>query len=239
MKKSRVYDAIGVAGEVLITVGVLALLFLAWQLWINNAFVARDQQKLVAEQSQQWNTVSPTPSEGAKETWPAPAVEKVDAGKVIGNLYIPRLGESNTRAIGESVTPELTLNRGYFGHYSDTQMPGENGNFALAVHRSGWGTGFKDAQLLQTGDRIYIETESGFYGYTVRNMEYVLPTSLDVLAPAPGSEMSDANQSIMTITTCSPQDGNVERLVVYAVLDSYRDRVSGPFPDLAPMMKQA
>jgi sortase A len=164
----------------------------------------------------------------------------VAGGKIIGIMYVPRLGAASTRAVAESATPTVTLDSGYYGHYSETQMPGEAGNFAVAVHRSGWGTGFKQAQLLRTGDRIYLETKQGYYGYTVRNIEYVKPTSVNVLNAVPGTDgAATAGQSILTITTCSPQNGNVERLVTYAVLDSYRTRAAGPFADLVPLMKKA
>jgi sortase A len=223
--------------RLLITAGVIVLLYLAWQLWINNAVVAREQQDRVTHNSAQWSSALPTP----EPTYGvAPILAHVDPGETLGNLYIPRLGASSTRAVSESVDPTRSLNRGFYGHYSKTQWPGEPGNFALAVHRSGWGTGFAQAQLLRTGDRIYLETPGGYYGYTVRNIEYVKPSSIDVLNKVPGTTLKAfPGQSIMTITTCSPQDGNVERLVTYAVLDSWRPRSAGPFEDLAPLMKKA
>ena len=239
MFRNRLLKAINVFGELLITAGVLVLLFLAWQLWVNNAFVAEKQLNKVAQNSQNWASGSSTPA-ATDDFGPPPVLAKVGKGETIGNLYIPRLGASSTRAVAESVDPTRTLHRGYFGHYSSSQWPGQAGNFALAVHRSGWGTGFAQAQLLRTGDRIYLETSDGFYGYTVRNIEYVKPTSVNVLNAIPGAGVDPvAGQSILTITTCSPQDGNVERLVTYAVLDSWRPRSAGPFADLAPLMKKA
>ena len=239
MFRKRLLTATNILGELLITAGVLVLLFLAWQLWVNNALVASSQLNRVAQNSQHWSTgaaTDPTTDDFGKP----PVLAHVGKGETIGNLYVPRLGAASTRAVAESVDPRMSLNRGYFGHYSSSQWPGQAGNFALAVHRSGWGTGFAQAQLLRTGDRIYLETATGYYGYTVRNIEYVKPTSVDVLNAVPGTTRSAAaGQSILTITTCSPQDGNVERLVTYAVLDSWRPRSAGPFPDLAPLMKKA
>jgi sortase A len=232
---------INVIGELLITAGVLILLFLAWQLWINNALVGASAQRAAVQDSQSWNTGTPDPSLAAeKDFGPPPVLPRVSAGKTIGNLYVPRLGADSTRRVAESVTPTLSLNHGYYGHYASTAWPGEPGNFALAVHRSGWGTGFKQAQLIRSGDRIYLETPSGYYGYTVRNIEYVKPASVDVLNPVPGSGASaPAGQSILTVTTCSPQDGNIERIAIYAVLDSWRPISAGPFSDLAPLIKKS
>ena len=39
----------GIVGELLITFGAIVLLFLAWQLWINNAVVAGQQQSASQE----------------------------------------------------------------------------------------------------------------------------------------------------------------------------------------------
>lgn len=230
-----------VIGELLITAGVVILLFLVWQLWINNSLVGATAQREAAQDSQSWSTATAAAAASDDTDFgPPPVLPKVAEGKTIGNLYVPRLGAESTRRVAESVIPTVSLNRGYYGHYPSTAWPGEPGNFALAVHRTGWGTGFKQAQLIRTGDRMYLETPSGYYGYTVRNIEYVKPEAVDVLNAIPGSGASaPAGQSILTITTCSPQDGNVERIAVYAVLDSWRPIDAGPFSDLAPLMKKS
>ena len=241
MAPRKTLTIINIVGELLITAGVLILLFLVWQLWINNAIVGASAQREAAQDSHSWSTAAPNPTASAEKDYgPPPVLPKVAAGKTIGNLYVPRLGADSTRRVAESVTPTLTLNHGYFGHYAATAWPGEPGNFALAVHRSGWGTGFKQAQLIRTGDRLYLETPTGYYGYTVRNIEYVKPESVDVLNAVPGSgKAAPAGQSILTITTCSPQEGNVERIAIYAILDSWRPISAGPFTDLAPLIKKS
>lgn len=237
MARSRSFSAFGVAGEILITAGVLVLLYLGWQTWINNAVQANEQQHLVEQNIKEWS--APISDPNAQDTWPAPVLPKVGKGATIGNLYIPRFGASSTRAVGESVDAKVTLNRGFYGHYSQTQMPGAPGNFALAHHRGGWGSAFKQAQLLRTGDHIYLETKIGYYGYTIRNIEYVDPSGVNVLNDVPGSDASPGAQSYLTITTCSPIEGNAERLVVYADLDSFRTRAAGPFPELAALIAKA
>jgi sortase A len=248
MPARRTLSVINLIGELLITAGVLVLLFLAWQLWVNDSITAASNQAQVQNDAASWTVPTPDPSLVAqKDFGPAPVLAKVSAGQIIGNLYVPRLGADATRRVAESVTPKLSLNHGYFGHYAQTAWPGQPGNFALAVHRSGWGTGFKQAQLIRTGDRIYLATPAGYYGYTVRNIEYVKPTSVDVLAAVPGTTVAapgktakaPAGQSLLTITTCSPQNGNAERIVTYAVLDSWRPLKAGPFADLAPLMKKS
>lgn len=241
MASRKSLTIMNVIGELLITAGVVILLFLVWQLWINNSLVGATAQREAAQDSQSWSTATAAAAASDDTDFgPPPVLPKVAEGKTIGNLYVPRLGAESTRRVAESVNPTVSLNRGYYGHYPSTAWPGEPGNFALAVHRTGWGTGFKQAQLIRTGDRMYLETPSGYYGYTVRNIEYVKPEAVDVLNAIPGSGASaPAGQSILTITTCSPQDGNVERIAVYAVLDSWRPIDAGPFSDLAPLMKKS
>ena len=241
MTRQRIFSALGIFGEVLITAGVVVLLYLAWQTWINDAVQANAQHQLVEQNIKEWSTATsdPSASSNADQTSPAPVMDKVSKGATIGNLYIPRFGASSTRTVGESVDPKVTLNRGYYGHYSKSQMPGEPGNFALAHHRGAWGSAFKQAQLLRTGDNIYLETKDGYYQYTIRNIEYVKPTGVNVLNAVPGTDKEPGKHSYLTITTCSPIEGNAERLVVYADFVSFRARKVGPSAELAPLIAKA
>ena len=53
------------------------------------------------------------------------------------------------------------------GHYKQTAMPGEQGNFAVAGHRVGKGAPFNDMDLLSSCDAVVIETIDSFYVYRV------------------------------------------------------------------------
>lgn len=229
----------GVVGELLITFGVIVLLFLAWQLWINNAVVEGQQQAETTQLTNEWSdaqdfTATPLPEQ---DFGPAPAFAGVGAGAQFATIYIPRLGADSTRVVKNGVDLPTILNHGYFGHYPDTQWPGQPGNFALAVHRTNWGSPFGDAPQLQLGDKIYVETEEGYYTYVFRNYEFVLPTAVDVLLPVPGTNQSPGEQNIITITTCNPLLGDAERMIVYGVLDSWRPRSAGPPAEMAKTQK--
>jgi len=223
---------VGVLGEVLITVGVLVLLFLVWQLYINNAVLANQQSGITKSQSQAWATVTPTPkaSNAPEQTdfGPPPALAPVGAGQQFAIIYIPRLGQDSQRAARNGVDPGSVLNHGYYGHYPNTQWPGEPGNFALAIHRTGWGSSFADVPKLQAGDKMYVETADGYYTYAFRNYEFVKPTAVDVVAPVPGSNAAPGDQMLMTITTCNPLLGDAERMISYGVFESWRPRTAGP-----------
>lgn len=242
----RTTAALGVFGELLITGGAVVLMFLAWQLWINNAIVANEQAEAVKAFSNNI-TASPTssslwtPKPGAVDYGPPPVLEAVGQDAVIGNLYVPRLGSGSTRAVANGVNnPGATINRGYYGKYEDSQWPGQPGNFAMAVHRTGWGTSFTQAHTIRPGDHMYLETPQGWYIYTVRNTEYVVPTQVNVVNPMPLSDAAPVDgQSIMTITTCSPMNGNGERLIVYGILSSWQPLEAGIPTEITKLVEEA
>ena len=219
----------GIVGELLITFGAVVLFFLAWQLWINNAVVADQQHSASQELSKEWSTnkdKTATP-QNSEDFGAAPAFAGVGEGAKFATIFIPRLGADSTRVISNSVDTTSTLDHGYFGHYPQTQWPGQPGNFALAVHRTGSGSPFTDSPKLQLGDKIYVETADGYYTYAFRNYEFVLPTAVDVLQPVPGTNLSAGDQNILTITTCNPLLGDAERMIVYSVLESWRPHDAG------------
>jgi sortase A len=234
-KEQLLTRVIGIAGELLITFGVIVLFFLAWQLWINNAVVANEQHSLTKELQQSWAepTASATPSASSTDFGIPPAFAGVGDGNKFATLYIPRLGANSGRVIANSVDLPTVLNHGFYGHYPETQWPGQPGNFALAIHRTNWGSPFGDSPKLQLGDKLYVETKDGYYTYAFRNYEYVLPTAVNVILPVPGSNASPKAQSLMTITTCNPLLGDAERMIVYSVLESWRPRSAGPPAEIA------
>jgi sortase A len=222
---------IGIAGELLITFGVIVLFFLVWQLWINNAVVANEQQALTKELQESW--ANPTASASTAATTDQdygipPALAGVSDGDRFATLYIPRLGPNSGRVVANSVDLPQVLNHGFYGHYTDSQWPGQPGNFALAIHRTNWGSPFGEANKLQLGDKLYLETKDGYYTYAFRNYEFVLPSAVNVILPVPGTNKAPGDQSLMTITTCNPLLGDAERMIVYSVLESWRPRSAGP-----------
>ncbi len=152
---------LGVVGELLITFGVVVLLFLAWQLWVNDAIQTTQQQAATSELEKEW--ASGAEKEGGTEQpvtdyGPAPAFAGVAEGQEFATLYIPKLGPDSSRVIKNGVDLPSILNKGYYGKYPDTQWPGEGGNFALAVHRTNWGSPFGDSPKLESGDKIYVQS---------------------------------------------------------------------------------
>lgn len=237
----------GVVGELLITAGVLVLLFLGWQLWWNDAVIAGQQTSEAAELRQSWGDPAPEPAPSADEQptgeQPAgfgdPVVAPVaDIDTSFGNLYIPRYGEGWVRTIAEGVDAANVLDEGSIGHYPGTQMPGETGNFALAAHRSAYGGGMHLIDELQLGDAIYVETADGWYTYRFRNLEYVQPSDVAVIDPVPWTTGAAPADRLITLTSCNPLYSTAERIIAYGVLESWQPRSAGAPAEIAASLAQ-
>lgn len=228
---------VGVLGEILMTGGVVVLLFLGWQLWFNNVVSSNEQASVADELSEQWATSTPTATPGSDESSGprdpgVPAVTaKPEADTAFANLIVPRLGADFKRPIAEGVGTEVLDNtRLGMGHYTESQLPGELGNFALASHRSAYGGAFHNIHQLVVGDSIWVETADGWYKYIYRSMEYVRSSGVGVILPVPQSPGVAPTQSLITLTTCNPFYSSAERIIAYGVFDSWYPRADGP-PD--------
>ena len=229
---------IGVLGEILITVGVITLLYVVWQLWLGDVIYGVQRNASARELSEQWDqeyaapapTATPNPGEEAP---PAPMTsepvilpEPADA-EVFGTMYIPRFGADYVRKIAGGVTRENTLDDIGIGHYPGTKMPGEVGNFAVAAHRTTFSAPFNRIADLRLGDAIIVETPDGWYTYRFRTLEYVTPTEVEVLLPVPQVPDAQADERYITLTSCSPMLSMTERIIAYGVFESFTPRTSG------------
>lgn len=235
--RRRRISVIGVLGELLITAGVLVLAFLGWQMWLDDLIVGGQLNAEAQGQSEDWGldySDIPPSEEGDPGATEDPPIATAPANaERFANLIIPRLGPDYSRPIAQGVGTRDVLNKGKIGHYPSTQMPGELGNFALASHRSSGGGNFRNLNLLHVGDRIYVETSDGWYAYSFRNLEYVLPTGVGVLNPVPQAEGVAPGERIITLTTCNPLFSTAERIIAYGVFESYYPREGGVPAEIA------
>ncbi|GAB3040554.1 class E sortase [Parafrigoribacterium mesophilum] len=234
---------IGVLGELLVTAGVLVLLFLGWQLWLNDVIVGGQQNASAAELAHSWVAdlpAAPTPPD-APPTQPVSygepvvATEPTEATK-FAIMYIPRFGPDYARSIAEGVGTVKVLNKNGIGHYPGTQMPGQIGNFAVAAHRTTHGAPFNSIATLRVGDRIYVQTEQGYYTYVYRNTEYVYPNGVGVKNPVPQSKTAATTGRLLTMTSCNPKLSAAERIVAYSVFDSWQPLSAGPPAEIAALV---
>lgn len=237
-KPRRRATVVGVLGELLITAGVLTLLYVGWQLWIGDLIYGAERGAQAQEQSDQWQqqyehhvaaSPQPTQTPAPAETTAEPIVlpEAADA-QIFGIMHIPRLGPDYQVNVAGGITRARTLDPIGIGHYPGTQMPGQMGNFAVAAHRTTWGKPFNRIADLHVGDAIVIETPDGWYTYRFRTLEYVKPSAVDVLLPVPQAADVAANGRYLTMTSCSPMYSLTERIVAYSIFDSFTPRSAGP-----------
>jgi sortase A len=243
-KRSLFSRIVGVAGELLITAGVLVLLFLGWQFSINGIMLSNQQASDANTLSHSWagaDQGSPTPSPSASPAADAatfrygdpPAITAPAETEEFAVMYVPRFGADYKKTIAEGVDPKSVLNNGGAGHYPGTQMPGDVGNFAVAAHRDGWGSPFLKINELQVGDPIYVETQDGWYTYTFRGLEYVTPYGVGVIDPVPQVEGATATDRLITLTSCNPLYIASERIIAYGVLTDWQPRSAGAPAEIA------
>ena len=101
-------------------------------------------------------------------------------------------------------TSSTVIDKGSLGHYTDTAMPGELGNFALAGHRQSYGAALRNQPDLEAGDPLIVETAEYFYVYRVTEHEIVAPTAIEVLAPVPGNPGVAADGYYLTLDDLPP-----------------------------------
>ena len=211
-------------GELLVTGGLVVLLFVVYEVHVTDLLTERRQDELSAELHERWAENAPA------EAGPV----QVEVGDAFGVLRIPRLGEDYARVILEGTT-EAELSQGP-GHYAGTAMPGEPGNVALAGHRVGKGSPFLQLDLMQAGDPIVVETADSWFVYRVLGdattgdldadpsgipgRRIVTPADVSVIAPTPDQAGTAApTDSYLTLTTCHPRFSARQRLIVHARLE--------------------
>jgi len=209
----RLSRALGAIGRTLVSVGVLLLLFVAYQLWGTGLQEARAQNDLRSDFARSLTTTTTAPT--ATTTPPddptvttATTAPPTPQGEAVALLRIPRLGVDKAVVAGVSVAD---LKKGP-GHYPDSPLPGQPGNAAIAGHRTTYGAPFYRLDELGIGDEILVTTRQGEFRFEVDRTLVVKPNQVEVLDPTP--------EARLTLTTCNPRFSAKERLVVSAVLAS-------------------
>ena len=231
-------SVVGVLGELLITAGVVVLLFLGWQVWLGNLISGNAQGGEAQALSQSWSRGEPTrPAAPQASPDPVPPVVQPAPANAVqfANLIVPRLGADYSRPVAEGINAAVL--RTGIGHYPGTQTAGEVGNAAFAAHRTGNGSPFFDIEKLLIGDSVYLETEAGWYRYVVRSLEYVPATGVGVLDPVPQSPGTVPTDRVLTLTSCNPVFTASERIIVYALYDTWYPRAGGPPPEIAALVQ--
>ena len=188
------------AGETSITVGLILLLFCAYLLWGTGVYTQRMQLQLQQELGEEHS----------------PRLRKIELGRAVAMLLIPRLGRDYHYAVVEGVDTEH-LKKGP-GHYPGTALPGQIGNFVVSGHRTTYLAPFKRIDELKRDDEIIVDAPEARYTYRVTSQEVVEPDEVDVLSPVPGKPDSKPGRAFITLSTCNPEYSAAQRLIVFGVL---------------------
>lgn len=229
-----------VLGELLMTLGLILLLFVGWDLWWTNVTADHQQEQAVQNFARQLNApVKPPAGTPDRQDYGTPRVaQPQEHGQMLGVVYVPRFGADYSRPLIQGTSQDVLDTLG-LGHYDKTAMPGAVGNFALAGHRQTHGSVLDNIHLLQPGDKVYVQTREGYYTYVYRNSEIVLPSRVDVLLPVPTDRNAQPKERLMTMTSCNPRFGSEERIIAYSVMESWRPLNAGPPREIAPLVAKA
>ncbi len=234
--------------------GIIIVLFSAWQLWGTGIAEAHSQSDLQGQYEALVKDVAseagaPPPGQGVATTAPVLARARAKrAGPVGASLQAKAsLGangalraktslRAETRAFAEATLPGGVLGRiripaigvsDYFvegvgedqlqegpGRYPGSGLPGQDGNLAIAGHRTTYGAPFFRLGEVRPGDAVIIDTPEGRAIYKVSHSPFaVSPYDVDVLG--------DFGDARLTLTTCNPPFLATTRLIVVAKLTSW------------------
>ena len=229
-------------GEILVTGGLVVLLFVVYSLFVTDLITDRRQGELTRQLQEEWDR--------------PPAAEQAPHESILGEafavLHIPRLGADYERVVVEGTT-DAALRQGP-GHYTGTAGPGEQGNLAIAGHRDGRGSPFLDLDLLRPGDPIVVETATSWFVYRVLGdretgefdgdpsgvpgRQIVRPTDIEVISPTPdGPARGAPTGTYLTLTTCHPRYSAEQRLIIHATLDGAAI-AKADLPDGPPALRE-
>ncbi|MBB5958724.1 sortase (surface protein transpeptidase) [Saccharothrix tamanrassetensis] len=248
-------------GELLITAGLVILLFVVYEVYVTDLISAGKQDDATHALDDQWNANTVEPADAQRQ-----AKYDLIEGQAFAKMYIPVFGPDYKFSVVEGTT-DKHLEIGP-GHYVDTALPGDPGNFAVAGHRVGKGAPFNDLDLLDSCDAIVVETQTqwfvyrmlpksgevanwaqspkakdpkcakvsplgGSYDKTV-GQEVVLPSQGEVINAIPhftGTAPEAQQVALMTLTTCHPRFSDKQRLIVHAVLAQGYPKAPGFVPE--------
>ena len=218
-----------VLGELLVTLGVVLLMFLGWKYYLYDSIIGDEEinasSQLSAQLAQEYETVAPAePDLDGIPLRPMPTTKATE----FAVLYVPSWSPDFSRRIATDVDRTTVLDPGYVGAYMDSGPVGAPGTFILAAHRTASGAPFIGLPKLELGNKVYIETVDGWYVYDFRSSEYVSADQVDVLAPVPRHPEVGTHERFLVMLTCNPEWSIAERLVSYLILDDFVPRKDGP-----------
>jgi sortase A len=201
-------------GWVLLVSGAIVLLYVVYLLWFTNLGTAEAQRDLAERWESQVGTAatSEDPDEGDDEG-------DLDPGDAYAMLWFERDGARIVSDEPLYVVSGVSLDdlRAGPGHYPESAEPGEDGNLAVAGHRTTYGAPFWSLDELREGDTIHVVDRDGeewVYEYTEQRV--VSPADTWVV----GEDPLESGAPTITLTTCHPRFSAAQRLIAWGELVS-------------------
>ncbi|WP_407559870.1 class E sortase [Streptomyces sp. 184] len=224
-KQQRTVLISRITGETFITLGVLMLLFVVYQLWWTNVLADRESRQEAKQLEEQWERGDGAGKADARDPG------AFEAGEGFAIMHIPSLDVN--RPVAQGIDKQKVLDRGLLGHYAEgdlkTAMPWDKkGNFAVAGHRNTHGEPFRYINKLEEGEEIIVETKDTYYIYEVAStLPSTSPSNTGVIGPVPeGSGFTEPGRYV-TLTTCTPEYTSKYRLIVWGKMIEERPRSKG------------
>ena len=222
-------------GTALTATGFCLLAVIVYQFWWTNISSDRTAAQTRTELQTLWrDSTQPTiggdtPPSTIALSDVAP-IETPQEDEAFALLYIPRLIDDAWGVpVSQGVKFEL-LSEGV-GHYSESNLPGAAGNFALFGHRTANGEPFVHIEKLKAGDDVIVETKDYWFVYTLKLDRIVSPSALGVVSNAPLSELhtvpGDPYQ-VITLITCEPRWTTEKRWVWWGTLSAVYSHETPP-----------
>ncbi|GAA3031842.1 class E sortase [Streptomyces lactacystinicus] len=230
----RALAALGVFGELLITLGLVLGLFVAYSLWWTNVQADRSASAAADRLRGSW-AAGPNPgtpaapggapapgASGAPGAAPTAAPKQFAVGDDVGFLHVPAMGRDFQVLIRLGTSTEV-LDDGVAGVYEQpykAAMPwDQEGNFALAAHRDGHGAKFHDLDAVHQGDAVVVETQDKWYVYKVDStLAETSKYDTGIVAPVPARSGYAGPGRYITLTTCTPVYTSRYRMAVWGSL---------------------
>jgi sortase A len=209
-------------GEILITLGLVVLLFCGYELWFTGVYTQAQQHRLSDELHRNWAEPDKPGHEGRPGDVP---ITDVPLGSGLAVMRIPALGRDYAKVVIEGVGRE-DLKKGP-GHFPGTALPGQIGNFVVSGHRTTYGAPFNRVDELHEGDAIVVETRDTWFTYRVTQLKVVDPDAIEVTLPVPEHPGAVPNKAVLTLTTCNPKYSAKTRLIVFADLAESTPKADG------------
>ncbi|WP_157930513.1 class E sortase [Glycomyces xiaoerkulensis] len=213
------------AGEILISLGVIVLLYAAYEIFGVSAEINAAQDDLSGGLDVVWDQTEAESEEGVDG---APVPELGDA---FARMWAPDIRAESWTLVEGTDLSDIEYAP---GRYLDGAYPGEQGNFTLAGHNVP--AIFQKIRDLEVGDKVVIETKESFYVYEVQEHVVVDETAVDITAPVPRNPGTPPGEDDywLTLFTCHPLWDNFERYVVFGTLtDTHERDPQGDLPDEA------